>query len=95
MKEIQEDEEIRIITCNVPTTYLNAIDKLITSSNHQGLYPSRSELIRVAVREFLLKELEAAREFEKLKFQSKNKDEILTESKEINQPAILKKIKTP
>ncbi|MCF2138767.1 MAG: ribbon-helix-helix domain-containing protein [Candidatus Lokiarchaeota archaeon] len=95
MKEIQEDKKIRIVTCNVPITYLTAIDKLITSGNHQGLYPSRSELIRIAVREFLLKELEAAKEFEKLKFQSRNKDEIITESKEINQPAILKKIKTP
>ena len=38
--------------------YIDAINKLI---GENGLYPSRSELIRVAVREFLLKELNMAK----------------------------------
>ena len=49
---------IKIVTINCPEPFINAIDKL-TGSN--GLYPSRSELIRVAVRDFLLKELRMAR----------------------------------
>lgn len=53
---------MRIITVNLPITYLGAIDSLI---GEDGLYPSRSELIRVAVRDFLIKELEAAKAFTK------------------------------
>ncbi|MHA1672017.1 MAG: ribbon-helix-helix domain-containing protein [Promethearchaeota archaeon] len=53
---------IRIITVNLPISYLKAIDSL---TGHEGLYPSRSELIRVAVRDFLIRELEAAKSFQK------------------------------
>ena len=45
--------KMRIITINVPENYLEAIRKLVGV-----LYPSRSELIRVALREFLIRELE-------------------------------------
>lgn len=48
---------MKIVTVNVPESYIDAINKLI---GENGLYPSRSELIRCAVREFLLKELKAA-----------------------------------
>jgi len=48
---------MKIVTVNVPESYIDAINKLI---GEDGLYPSRSELIRCAVREFLLKELKAA-----------------------------------
>lgn len=51
---------MRIITINVPNSYLNAMDSL---TGENGLYPSRSELIRVAVKDFLIKELEAAKAF--------------------------------
>ena len=53
---------MRIITVNLPQSFLSAIDKLTGS---QGLYPSRSELIRVAVRDFLLNELDNAKSFAK------------------------------
>ncbi|MHA1518711.1 MAG: ribbon-helix-helix domain-containing protein [Promethearchaeota archaeon] len=53
---------MRIITVNLPISYLRAIDSL---TGHEGLYPSRSELIRVAVRDFLIRELEAAKSFQK------------------------------
>lgn len=43
---------------------------MVNKEDHAGLYPSRSELIRVAVREFLIKELEAAKEFERLSVSS-------------------------
>jgi antitoxin ParD1/3/4 len=48
---------MKIVTVNIPEPYINAIDKL---TGHEGLYPSRSELIRVAVRDFLLRELRMA-----------------------------------
>ena len=48
---------IKICTVNVPESYIEAIKKLV---GQDGLYPSRSELIRCAVREFLLKELKLA-----------------------------------
>ena len=48
---------MKIVTVNIPDTYLDTIEKLV---GENGLYPSRSELIRVAVREFLLRELRAA-----------------------------------
>ena len=48
---------MKIVTVNVPESYIDAINKLI---GQEGLYPSRSELIRCAVREFLIKELKLA-----------------------------------
>ena len=48
---------MKIVTVNVPESYLGAINKLI---GENGFYPSRSELIRVAVRDFLLRELKMA-----------------------------------
>lgn len=54
--------KLRIITVNLPVSYLKAIESL---TGNDGLYPSRSELIRVAVRNFLIRELDAAKSFEK------------------------------
>ncbi|MFW9971086.1 MAG: ribbon-helix-helix domain-containing protein [Candidatus Odinarchaeota archaeon] len=48
---------MKIVTVNIPESYLDSIEKLV---GEEGLYPSRSELIRVAVRDFLIKELELA-----------------------------------
>jgi len=53
---------MRIVTVNVPEAYIEAINKLI---GNKGIYPSRSELIRCAVREFLIKELKMAKNLEK------------------------------
>ena len=52
------NEEHNIKSC------LDSIEKLV---GEDGLYPSRSELIRVAVREFLLKELALANRMAKYK----------------------------
>ncbi|TXT60299.1 MAG: Ribbon-helix-helix protein, copG family [Promethearchaeota archaeon] len=49
---------MKIVTVNVPESYIDAIEKLI---GENGLYPSRSELIRCAVREFLLRELRVSK----------------------------------
>lgn len=50
-------KRLKIVTVNVPESYIEAIKKLV---GENGLYPSRSELIRCAVREFLLKEFKMA-----------------------------------
>jgi Arc/MetJ-type ribon-helix-helix transcriptional regulator len=50
---------MKIVTINVPQSYVNAMKKL---TGENGFYPSRSELIRVAVREFLIGELNWAKE---------------------------------
>ncbi len=51
---------MKIVTCNLPEPFISAMEKLISE---YGLYPSRSELIRVAVREFLIKELKVLDKF--------------------------------
>ena len=48
---------MKIVTVNIPESYIESIEKLV---GENGLYPSRSELIRVAVRDFLLRELKMA-----------------------------------
>ncbi len=53
---------MKIVTVNVPESYIEAIEKLI---GENGLYPSRSELIRAAVREFLIKELKMVKHMTK------------------------------
>lgn len=53
---------MKIITVNLPETYIKAIDKLI---GDEKCFPSRSELVRVAVREFLIRELDSAQCFMK------------------------------
>jgi len=52
---------MKVVTCNLPEPFLSAIERLITE---YGLYPSRSELIRVAVREFLIKEIKVLDKFQ-------------------------------
>lgn len=44
---------MRIVTVKIPEAYLRELDELVRS----GVYPSRSEAIRVALRELLKKEL--------------------------------------
>ena len=60
---------MKIVTVNVPQSYLEAIERLLDNKTHDnnGLYPSRSELIRVAVREFLIREIKRTTEMTKLK----------------------------
>ncbi len=45
--------KMRIISVQVPQSYVNAMDQLV----RRGLYPNRSEVIRAALREFLKKEM--------------------------------------
>lgn len=83
---------MKIVTVNVPESYITAMAKLVGDN---ALYPSRSELIRCAVRDFLLKELKLAKTMGKYndkkpeieKFDDKNFVRIPVESKnENNEP---------
>jgi antitoxin ParD1/3/4 len=51
---------MQIITINLPEKYLAAIQTL----NECGVYPSRSEAIRIALREFLDDELKMYQDLE-------------------------------
>ena len=51
---------MKIITINLPEKYLSAIKIL----NDLGIYPSRSEAIRIALRDFLTDELKLYEELD-------------------------------
>ena len=53
--ERKHNPNMKIITVNLPRFMIDQIKKIVSE---YGLYPSRSELVRVAVREFLIKELD-------------------------------------
>lgn len=56
---------MKIITINLPEKYLSAIQTL----NDFGVYPSRSEAIRIALRDFLNGELKMDQELDPSQFE--------------------------
>lgn len=44
---------MKLITCHLPEAYLSGIEELV----HLNVYPNRSEVIRVAIRDLLKSEL--------------------------------------
>ncbi len=44
---------MKLITCHIPEAYISGIEELV----NQNMYPNRSEVIRVAVRDLLKSEL--------------------------------------
>jgi Arc/MetJ-type ribon-helix-helix transcriptional regulator len=59
-----EEKEVKIITINLPERYLAAIQVL----NDLGIYPSRSEAIRIALKDFLLDEMKFYEDIDSDKF---------------------------
>ncbi|MBN1803052.1 MAG: ribbon-helix-helix protein, CopG family [Candidatus Lokiarchaeota archaeon] len=57
---------MKIITINLPEKYLNAIQIL----NDLGIYPSRSEAIRIALDKFLTKELKMDKDLDEENFRA-------------------------
>ncbi len=57
---IYKSNIMKIITINLPEKYLDAIQAL----NDAGIYPSRSEAIRIALRDFLSDELKMDQQLE-------------------------------
>ncbi len=50
--------ELKVISVRLPETYIEIMDELVKIK----VYPSRSEIIRMALRDFLRKELRMHRE---------------------------------
>ena len=46
-------KKMKLITCHIPEAYLTGIEELV----NMNLYPNRSEVIRVAIRDLLKTEL--------------------------------------
>ena len=65
--------KVKIITVNLPVNDIKTIKGLV---GENGLYPSRSELIRVAIRDFLVKELHVAKNF----FSTEHSDDVFNET---------------
>ncbi len=61
----------KIVTINLPEPFLAALEKL----TEYGLYPSRSEAIRVALRDFLSKELQIAQKLKEVHEEMKTEKE--------------------
>lgn len=55
----REGNDMKIVTINVSKIHLDLIQKLVDSR----IYPSRSEAIRVAIRDWLITEAKLYREF--------------------------------
>lgn len=72
---------MRIMTANIPQEYLNMIEKLVEI----GLFPSRSEAIRMAVHNWLITKIEDLISFRKLVDSKKqSKDQIVGDKVIIN-----------
>jgi len=63
---------MQIVTINIPSIYIDAIAKLVDGK----LFPSRSEAIRVALRDFLKSELGLVESLLELNEQPKDRDTI-------------------
>jgi len=72
---------MKIVTCNIPEPFIAAMDQLITKYR---LYPSRSELVRVATREFLIKELKVLDKFNEYREKGEELPETLVIPKRVN-----------
>jgi Arc/MetJ-type ribon-helix-helix transcriptional regulator len=72
-----EREGMRVLTVNVPESYIPAINKLVGT-----VYPSRSEFIRHAVKMYLMKVMKELRELRDAPKKPLNPDMVLVEGKE-------------
>lgn len=59
MNTAGSNKHMRVVTVNLPEQYLKAVDSLLQDP---GLFSNRCELIRVAIREFIIREMEVAKQ---------------------------------
>lgn len=76
---------MKIVACNLPEPFIAAMEKIISE---YGLYPSRSELIRVAIREFLIKELSVLDKFNEYSESSPDLEQLPTRIQNIDMRTI-------
>ena len=84
---VECDKKVQIVTVNLPRVYIDAI-QVLTS---RGDYPSRSEAIRVALRDFLgdeLKMVESLLEIRDAKEKHKKDSRKKTKEKNIDMRSI-------
>ncbi|MHA1999011.1 MAG: ribbon-helix-helix domain-containing protein [Candidatus Helarchaeales archaeon] len=80
---------MQIVTVNLPSVYIDAIATL----TKKGQYPSRSEAIRVALRQFLKDELEMVEVLLEIK-EENNKKGIITKGKKTNNKIDMRSIRS-
>lgn len=78
---------MQIVTVNLPNAFIDAIGTLTS----KGLYPSRSEAIRVALRKFLKNELEMVEVL--LSLNEKEKDIKIKREKNVNKKIDMRSIR--
>ena len=61
-KTIQKDIDMTIVTVNISVPHKRVLDMLVKA----GRYASRSEVIRVAIRALIIRELEIEKKLEKM-----------------------------
>ncbi len=66
---------MKIITVNLPSSFIEEMEAM---TGNESLYPSRSELIRVAVRDYLAKQIKRAEQFKK-DLELKRKPQVLVQ----------------
>lgn len=61
----REELPLKITTINIPDVYLDCIEVLV----NMGFYPSRSEAVRVALKQFLTNEADVIDDLQKENFE--------------------------
>lgn len=65
---------MKITTINLPDQYVNCIETMV----NQGFFPSRSEVVREAIKKFLTKEIELNKGIEITTFEHLKKQQMET-----------------
>lgn len=63
---------MKIVTINIPDQYLDSIETMV----NLGFFPSRSEAVRQALKQFLVREAEFTDELEPEKFASLKQNQL-------------------
>jgi Arc/MetJ-type ribon-helix-helix transcriptional regulator len=60
------ESEMKIVTINIPDQYLDCIESMV----NLGFYPSRSEAVREALKQFIVRESKFTKDIEKPSFEA-------------------------
>jgi Arc/MetJ-type ribon-helix-helix transcriptional regulator len=64
--------DMKIVTINIPDQYLDCIESMV----NLGFYPSRSEAVREALKQFIIHEANLSRDMEKETFEGIKKRQL-------------------
>ena len=71
---IKGEQKIKIVTINIPDQYLDSIQTMV----NLGFYPSRSEAVRQALKQFLVSEAAFTEDIETEKFAKLKQNQLET-----------------